>query len=376
MRRAALLALLAGLAVVAAVCGGVLATPSGRAGARLGLAIPGILAALPFNPVDPFSPEIRHEVVEYDAGGTLQRAHIWRPDGGRHPGLILSLGVNPAPPEDPRVIRLCEGLAKLGLTVMLLQSAQLDADIVEPAEIDRMVGAFEWLERQTYAGPQIGMSGFSVGASLLTVAAADERIRDRVAVVNAFGGYGSLRRLALDTVSRSYVEGPRLIRWEPDDLTVRLIRLHLANRLEPGDRDLLLAAMPGAAPPGPEPDFRTDAARRVWRFLAAQDRDFAEVALGRLPADILAGLDALSPSGQLDGLRGVLYVMHDKNDRFVPVGEALKVAVGARPLARVHLTEFDLFQHVDVGSGNPALVLRESAKLFWHLYRVLGDLGV
>ena len=104
--------------------------------------------------------------------------------------------------DDPRVVRLGEGLAKLGLTVMLLQSEQLDADIVEPGEIDRMVGAFEWLEQQPYAGPHIGMSGFSVGASLLTVAAADVRIRDRVAVVNAFGGYGSLRRLALVDRSR------------------------------------------------------------------------------------------------------------------------------------------------------------------------------
>lgn len=368
--------MLLGVFAATAVCGGLLATPSGRTGARLGLTIPGILVALPFNPVDPFSPAIRHEVVEYEAAGALQHAHVWRPESGRHPGLILSLGVNPAPPDDPRVMRLGEGLAKLGLTVMLLQSDQLDADIVEPAEIDRMVGAFEWLEQQPYAGPNIGMSGFSVGASLLTVAAADVRIRDRVAVVNAFGGYGSLRRLALDAVSHSYVEGPRLIEWEPDELTVRLIRKHLAERLEPGDRDLLLGAMPGAAPPGREPQFRTGAAHRVWRFLAAPDRDSAELALDRLPADMLEGLDALSPSEHLDGLRGVLYVMHDKNDRFVPVAEALKVSVTARSLARVHLTEFDLFRHVDVGGGNPPLVIRESAKLFWHLYRVLGDLGI
>src|SRR5581483_8200004 len=101
------------------------------------------------------------ETVPLRDGPDWARLHTWRPARGRHPALIVSLGVDPAPPDDPRVMRLFRGLAHAGIVAVLVESAALNDDRLTPDAPDLIVEAFG---REAAApgvdGRHIGLVGF------------------------------------------------------------------------------------------------------------------------------------------------------------------------------------------------------------------------
>ena len=73
------------------------------------------------------------------------------------------------------------------LVMVVPFSTRLAAERIELVEIDALVGVFEYLEEQAYVDPErIGYMGLSVGGSLALLAAADERVAERVDYVVAF----------------------------------------------------------------------------------------------------------------------------------------------------------------------------------------------
>ena len=66
--------------------------------------------------------------IEWPAGG---RGILTLPFGNEpHPGLILVLAADAAAPDDKRVERLTESLARIGFAVLLTQSDELDISLV------------------------------------------------------------------------------------------------------------------------------------------------------------------------------------------------------------------------------------------------------
>jgi fermentation-respiration switch protein FrsA (DUF1100 family) len=71
-----------------------------------------------------------------------------------------------------------------------------------------------------------------------------------------------------------------------------------------------------------------------------------EQVLAHLPAANLQRLRQISPALAVDRLRTPLFVMHDRDDRFIPYTESRRL-VGRAPPGTVQLhTEFELFAHV------------------------------
>ena len=121
--------LLAWLGSVSFVVIVLLASFSGaRLAVREVLLFPSFFAGLPGSPLDRFSAEPVATVVELPAVDGFVRAHVYRPRSGRHPALVLSLGLDPAPPDDPRVVRLLSGLGRAGYVAILVESEALDHD--------------------------------------------------------------------------------------------------------------------------------------------------------------------------------------------------------------------------------------------------------
>src|SRR5262245_39953022 len=82
-------------------------------------------------------------------------------------GLVMTLGVHPLDKRDPVVVRLGQSLARAGLAVMIVQSDELMADRIGPEAVDTLVAAFERLAAEPGVAPdRVGLFGFSAGASL------------------------------------------------------------------------------------------------------------------------------------------------------------------------------------------------------------------
>ena len=167
---------------------------------------------LPVRPLTWVTADPSTERLDYAAGGF---GLLTLPSGDKPaPGLVIVLGADAAKPDDARVVRLTDSLARIGFAVLLTQSDELDAALVLPIEAERLVGAFEALRAHPRVRPDaIGYFGLSAGGSLVMVAAADPRIAADVAYVVALGPYYDAAALVAAVMSHSFRTPEGIVPW-------------------------------------------------------------------------------------------------------------------------------------------------------------------
>lgn len=358
------------IAVLVALAG----THQGRVAVKALLVLPHLFPAPPVRPLEWLTPSpVRKEVtIAYDSSRML--ADVYRPTGaGPYGAVIIFLGVAPAGRDDPRLVRLAEGLARAGVVVMIPESENLKQSRIMPQEVNGLVASFQYLQRQDFvAKERIGFAGFCIGASLAVVAAQDPRINEDVAFVNSFGGYFNALDYIRAIMTKTATYGGRDEPWQPSDQPVRVLSEHLINTVENSeDREILSRALLGKEDvPRQELDKLSPEGRTIYELLTTKARARVDQLLGQLPAKTQENLRLISPSNGINRLLAKTYIMHDREDQLVPYVESRKLADSLA--SRAHYTEFAFFQHVDpTQSVDPIAFIREAAKLFWHVYLIL-----
>ena len=310
--------------------------------ARAGVLFTDGVLRLPVRPLTWVTSDPTHAELAWGEAGstTAARGALTLPAGpGPHPAVVLALGAEAAGPDDPRVVRLTDALARLGVGVLYPLSPQLDAGVVEPPEIERLVGAWRALGAHTRVRPErIGFVGLSVGGSLSLMAAADARIAPEVWFVLAIGPYAHAGLLAAETASGVFAADDGRHEWEPRAITRRVLLRSLTQAL--GDE------------------------KRAAALLAPGSYDEATARLAEADAALAAWIAALSPIGYLDDLAAPLYLLHDRDDRFVPWSHSEQIAAVASPEVS-HRTE--LFEHVDPRPDSLGPLISDGWRL-WRLF--------
>ena len=296
------------------------------------------------------------------SGEVEGRGQLTLPEGdNERPAIILVLGADPAPADDERVLSLTGGLARIGFVVLLTESDDLNAAVVLPSEIPRLVGAFERLEAHPRVNEQeIGYVALSAGGSLAIVAASQPEIADRVAYVVALGPYYDAETLAASVTSYSF-RGPEGVEeWEPAGIARRVVR------------NTLLAGLPEADRAAIEAGEATQSAggAAVAELLQLPTLDRAGELIASLPSAQRAHLEAVSPRYAIDGLRAPLYLLHDRSDEFIPWTESEAMAEAHEPDIYHRL---DLFQHVEPDPGNVEHMLRDGWRILRLVVGILED---
>jgi hypothetical protein len=377
---AARLRLLALIVLAPLLVGGCSALlPPVRVAARTALLMPAFFAQLPIDPTAWGAPAVtRHDLgLGPDFPGAL--LHVYAPSSGRHPAFVISLGVDPAPPDDPRVVRLLTGFARSGYVAALVESPDLNAERLAPNEPDLIVRAYQMVAGEPFVdGRHVGLIGFSVGGSLVLIAAADPRIRGQLRLVEAFGSYDRLSSLMRAAVLHQLDANGKAVPWQPDDLTVEVLRLNLIGSLPlASDQALLKTAFPAAAPAAAEPDGLSPAGRSVFALLTATSSAQFAADYAALPAAQRRTFDTLSPASVVAQIQAPVYLMVDVGDPLVPYVESAQIDAQLRLAGRrPYFSEFDIFRHVDPTRGaNPLIVARDLVRLFMHASAVLQAVG-
>jgi hypothetical protein len=336
-----LLALVLALGVVLALW------PPARVAVQALLLLP---AVFPSPPVDPLGwltpPPARTEEDLAYPGGTIN-ARIFHPGGGgQHGGVMLLLGVGELPREDLGV-RFAEALARLGLVTMLPESSGLLADHVNSAEVDGLASSYQLLLAQSDVDPaRTGVIGLSAAGGLAIVAAARPAMRDRLRLVTSLGGYDDARSLLLDVGSRSMDVDGQIVSWSPEERTLEVIRQALLDA-------------------GSDPD----------PFYSGLSRGEAQARIAALPEAVQQHLAEISPSAHLDEVRAHLYLLHDRDDTFIPFTESRALARAAPPGLVQRYTEFAIFAHVIPDRPVPwQTFLPDLWSLYWDVHAVLLEL--
>ena len=312
-------------------------------------------------------------------------ADLWLPadaSADRRVGaMLLVFGVNNLGREHPAVQRVADALARTGVAVLVPDSATLLEGRLEVGEIDDVVRAFDLLAERPEVDPErVGIVGFSVGGSLALIAAADERIVQRIRYVNAFGAYGDARSYLASMAAHAYELDGEEVEWLPSPLARQVFAGFVFESIpDADDRALLTEAYETAIVEGerPEPDLELEerlgpAGLAVYRLIVAGSLDEARGAIDALPAPAQEFMDAISPVERLDGLRTDIYLMHERDDHHVPFVESRLLADELEPrgsLAR-H-AEFRLFDHVQPGDVDLIAAAPELWKLLWHVQALM-----
>ena len=317
------------------------------------LLLPSMFPSAPFDPLSAITPTPIRSQHEFSyAGGTIE-AEIFHPaEGDKHGAIVLLLGIGDLPRSD-LAVRFAEGLARLGVVVMLpMQSGLLEQHLTFD-EVDGLRASLDMLVSQPDVDPErVGYVGLSAAGGLSIVAAAQPDLQDRVRFVNSFGSYFDATRLLLDVSSRS-IEVAGVVRpWQPEQRTLDVVEMALLEGATT-EEDLAL----------------------VRELIEGTTRERAQELIDQLPPAMRQSLDEISPSTYLQHSRTRLYVMHDVGDTFIPFTESRHL-VAAAPRGTVQrYTEFSIFAHVIPDRPVPWLTfLPDLGKLFWHVHAVLLEL--
>ncbi len=359
-------------------------TPQGRAAARTTLFVPQVLPTLPVEvqpwvTLDPVVSEVTFRTEDGEAV-----ADLYSPRGDARNGAVLFFqGVVPGGRFDPRMVALADALARSGMVVMIPWLETQAREELVPEDIDRLVRAFQHLRSLDNVDPdRVGMGGICVGASFVTVAAQDDRIREQVKFVNFLAGYYDISDLTRAIGSRSRFGDGYSAPWEPDSLTYEVFRYHLITGVSDDEDRRILAQVPRGA----ESDEGTAAAlgeegRAVYSLLTGTTLEDADALVDRLSPQTRELFRMVSPSTNIDKLSARALIMHDRADLLVPSEESRRMAEALSERGDVYHTEFSLFQkeiQLHVGEAERLGLMdfaREAFKLYMHMYNVMREVS-
>ena len=370
----ALIVLALALAFAAVLTAG---TAQGRTGVRAALLLTQLSPGFPVQPQSWFAAEPTREDVSYALSGGKATAHLYEPAGdGPFAAVLLVPGVNPAGPNDERIVNLATGLARAGMVVMVPWTDPDKEMRVEADEVGEVVETFQHMQRFESVDPErSGLGGFCIGASIAAVAAQNPRLRESVAFVNFFGGYFDASDLLAAIASETRFYEDTNEPWSPRSLSREVFTNHVLSTVSDiADRDLLTRRFAnGNAFVDVDRDALTPEGRDAFDLLSGPDLDEADRLLAGLPPDFGSFMQSVSPSTNLELLTTRVLIMHDRQDRYVPAAESRRMAAALEELdGDVYFSEYEFFDHLDpTRSVGPIKFVGEAYKLFLHLYNIL-----
>jgi dienelactone hydrolase len=336
------------------------------------------------NPIDRITRRPAVEHLSYPTPRGTGVGELYRPrTRGRHPGIVVSLGVLPVGVEDPRVVMVGEAFARSGFVTLLHWSPAMRDLRLDPDDIPDLVVAYEILLARPDVDPRrSGLFGVCVGGAFALLAAARPAIRDKVGFVALHSPYSSLRTMAVAIASERRTVAGHRERSQIDPLTWQVWVRSLTERLPAHEAAAIRHAFEGhiawnadktaiirtSTADRPCLDGLSSEAQAVMRLLLAGPDDVA-AALDGLPPDDLAILDAMSPLPHAAEVRAPLIILiHDRADHLIPVDESRRLLAALRGRPGVTYTEMGL-NHLRVPAGWSRLrMAREMLKgyLAWY----------
>lgn len=355
--------------------------PWGRAFVRTTLLLPSLITGSEPEPLKVLGDPVRHMQMTIPSQNGTVYLDIYAPTTPvpwlphARSGVLILPGVGDQRGE-AQLINLAQSLAQSGIIAIYMTTDTLLSNEVAAADSDGVVQAFQVLAHQPgLAGQHLGMMAFSAGVPLACFAAADPRIRDDVAYIAAFGGYFNTESAIKAVGRRAVMVDGKLEPWHPVAYSVEVLA-NVITRPLPFDEQIRIRAVfaPGGTPLAPqEIAHLSPGARAAYELLIGSEPDKVDANMAALPPAVRAELVSLSPSRVIGEIRAPIFLLHDRNDGFLPFTESRDFAAALTRLHHEHdYVEFHIFDHVEVKSHlDLAQILGDGSRLFSVTYRVL-----
>jgi len=354
--------------------------PQGRAALRAALLLPSLIGARQPGATVALSEPIRHSSVTLTAQGGPVYLTIYQPAGpapvlsGGRQGIVLISGVG-ANQTDPQLINLLETFARSGIVIANLTTDALQSFQLTPRDGDGVVRAVQALQHWPGVDPQqVGIFGLSAGGALATIAAADARVRDQLAFITLFGGYYDARSLLRDFGQRAQLVDGVLSPWQPNIVPVQVLADSLGTSIPTADAATIAQSFSNQSPlSGADIALLAPGSAAAYHLLAGDQPGNVDANLAALTPATNDLLDALSPATYAAQIHTHIYLLHDRNDQYVPFTQSRAFDARLTALGFRHdFVEFNIFAHVEVKSGlDITAILGDGSRLYGLLFAIL-----
>lgn len=374
-KRGSIVSLIARFLLALLFLGGIYTSllPWGQATLRATFILPSLLTASEPLPLALAGEPITHAQKVLPASHGRLYLDIFTPDAvplihGERQGVLLLPGVGDQR-QVPQLINLEQTLARSGIVVVAMTTSTLLQDDVSIEDSADVVQAYHYLQAlPTLQGQRTGMIAFSAGVPLVTHAAADSHIRDQVAYVTVFGGYYNAETL-LETFGRRTVSyDGKTESWQPTTYALQVLANVTTEQLPTYEQELIRQAFSPYGPPlSPgEQDQLSPEGRAAYQLLSGTAPNRVAQNMAALTPAMHTQLQGLSTSQVIGEIHAPVYLLHDRNDAFLPFTETRTFD---RDLTRLHhshnYVEFHIFDHVEVRSNlNFFQTIGDGSKLF------------
>ncbi len=334
--------------------------PNGRAALRGTLLVPAVLLPNKTTPLTATGNTVRHSTMVVTARSGPVYLDIYEPADSAPPlpgareGVVVIPGIGDER-KDSQLINLSTSLAREGIVVMDLTTPALIARRLDPDDVDAVVQAFLALEHHPSVGAgRAGILGISGGGDLGMLAAADPRIRDQLGFMMLFGGYYDATSLLRDFGRRALDVDGTLEPWTPNPVPVEALAKTIAPTLSASEGKLLVGALSEHGKPLTAVQLASlsPGALAAYHLLHGDDPTHVDANIAALTPAMRRDLVALSPSAVLGDIHAPIYLLHDRNDTYVPFTESRAFAAALVQANHPHdFVELNIFAHVEVKSG-------------------------
>ena len=344
------------------------------------LFIPQVVPDIPFRPLELVSRQPSRESIIFSTTEGPAVADLYLPAGSRqHSAVLFFMGVVPPNRDEQRIVSLAEGLARTGMVVMIPWLDTQNEHKIIKVDIERLVGAYQYLRNHERVKPnKVGMGGICTGASMVVIAAEDERINEQVAFINSFAGYYDATDFVASVATNRHLTEFGEFTWKPDELTIRVLFTHLIDGVPEAERELLRNLFDNGKWDSHETENLSDYGRAVSELIMGASVETVFETINRLSPETLQFLEDISPSSHIRNLKSDVFIMHDRADRLVPYDESSRFAQAIQDEnGHVYHTEFSMFQNaVQVHMSETddlGLIgfINELFKLYKHMYQIM-----
>lgn len=294
------------------------------------------------------------EDVSIPAASGPIRGRLYWPTGIAHPpGLMVAHGIHYMGMDEPRLMNFCRAAAESGFAVLTPQVSALADFHVDDASIATIGESAFWFDRRLGDG-RVTVIGVSFAGGLSLLAARNPRYASHMRALVLMGAYENLARVSrfLATSQEVFPDGHSVPYAAHDYGASVFVYAHLDQFFPPADLAVAHEALRDWLREEPEKakpllDRLSPASRVTMEALLERRIDAVRPQILQAIEADRAELAALSPHGQIAGLRVPVFILHGADDNVIPPAESLWLE---REVPRAMLRQLLItraFSHVD-----------------------------
>lgn len=293
---------------------------------------------------------------------------------GRRPATIFMFGLTDTF-YGPDMVRLSQALARLGIIVLAPHLSVVSENrIVDERVRDDIVDSFMYLEKSDFVDKErIGFMTFCIGGSHALVAAANPKIKDKVAYVQTIAPFYDLTSFGKAAFAGQYLLDENAVAWNANARTRYVFRKEFLSLVPPEEQSIIYDGIWERHISDEKQSLLSEEGKIIWELFNTKDPKRVDSLVDKIDLLNKDRHDSYSPSMHVKDINAPVLIATGIADKYIPISESIKLADKlGREGKRVYFARLDLLDHGIPSNQLPLRIFMQDLSELWlYIYNVM-----